>query len=71
MFAGFAYTFMHTSLETVTYDKAEKNVVETLVFRELAINVGRIAVLLVVILTGSFISGFFFSAAAGVGYLFF
>ncbi len=71
IFAGFAYTFVHTPLEIVTYDKAEKKIVETLVFRELAINVGRIAVLLVVILTGKIVSGFFFSAAMGIGYLLF
>lgn len=71
LFAGFSHTFVQTPLEALTYDKAEKNVVETLVFRELALNIGRMAVLLAVILTGRFIYGFLFSAASGVGLLFF
>ncbi|MBW2963812.1 MFS transporter [Candidatus Woesearchaeota archaeon] len=71
MFAGFAYTFIHTPIETMTYNKAEKNPLETVVFREIALNIGRVGVLLLVILTGKFISGFWFSALAGIGYLFF
>lgn len=71
IFAGFANTFVNTPMHTLTYDKAEKNTIETLVFRELALCLGRILILLIVIFTGSFLSGFIFSAIGGLGYLFF
>ena len=71
IFAGFSYTFVHTPLEAMTYNKAEKNTLEMLVFREIALNIGRVLVLLIVILTGQFLAGFLFSSLAGIGYLFF
>ncbi|MFC1801383.1 MFS transporter [Nanoarchaeota archaeon] len=71
IFAGFAHAFVQTPLESMAYNKAEKNIVEMLVFREFALNLGRIAVLLAVIISGQFLTGFLTAAGLGVGYLFF
>ena len=71
MFAGLAHTFLHTPLEAITYDKAEKNLTETLVFREIALNIGRIIALLIVLFTTSYFTGFLSSGLLGIGYFFF
>ncbi|MCK4589357.1 MAG: MFS transporter [Nanoarchaeota archaeon] len=71
IFGGFSHTFVKVPLEAMAYNKAEKNIIEMIVFREIAINTGRIAVLLVLLASGKFLYGFLFSGLAGLGYLFF
>ena len=71
IFAGFATPFIQVPLEAIAYNEAEKNIIEMVVFRELALNAGRASVLLVVLVFDKFLYGFLFSAIAGLGYLFF
>ncbi|MBW3011067.1 MFS transporter, partial [Candidatus Woesearchaeota archaeon] len=61
MFASMVFTMVEVPSHALVYEEFQENLMEKLVFREMALCVGRILVLLVFLLTGEFLLSFMLS----------
>ena len=69
---GIAFTFIHIPYMTLFYNKAAKNrTAELVIFRELALALGRITILLFIILSGSFIGSFIIAGFSSLVFVLF
>ena len=68
MFASMVFTMVEVPSHALIYEEFQENLMEKLVFREMALCVGRILVLLVFLLTGKFLLSFFLSCVGAFAF---